>query len=511
MVVVMATKVETDFDAVIAKFTAKQMIANDALDSGRIKFLLYGGALGGGKSYWLRWTLARRLIELWHRGIGNAIVMLACEDYPSLKDRQLSKIGIEFPRWLGKFHGDHREYGRCYILAPRFGSGVIAFRNLDDPSKYQSAEFAAIGVDELTKNPYDTFTYLRTRLRWPGLKDVECWFLAGTNPGGIGHGWVKQFWMDRFFPKEWIQPRDYRDMFAYIPSLADDNPHLDEAYWQMLETLPEQLRKAFRHGDWETFVGQAFSDVGARHRIDPIWPLPPGVPIYMTFDWGFGRPFSTGWWWVNSDGKLLRFSEWYGWNGNPNQGLRLDDTEVARGIKEREEKMGLHGHKITRIAGPDCFAKKPDYKGGGQGPSTSEVFAGEGLYLTVGDPSRKDKIRQFRERLRNGDDGVPGMLIYDTCENWWRTIPNLVVDKLDIEDIDTDGEDHIYDECCHICMARPMALRKPAPLILPHAKRLDDLYSGRGAGNDEFLEYLWGQREKNPLGVRTFNDPNLSG
>ena len=127
----------------------------------------------------------------------------------------------------------------------------------------------------------------------------------------------------------------------------------------------------------------------------------------MTFDWGYGAPFSVGWWWVDADGRLFRFAEWYGWNGRPNQGLRLTDSRIAAGILERETGLGIAGRRITRLAGPDCFAKKPDYRGGGQGPATAEVFARAGLPLAPGDPSRIAKIRQFHERLRPRADGPP--------------------------------------------------------------------------------------------------------
>lgn len=450
-----------DFDTEVAKFTPRQIEAIEHLDSGDIKFLLYGGALGGGKSYFLRWYGIRRLFILAKQGIVTPVGMLACEDYPTLKDRQLSKIPREFPPQLGKMHGDHKEHGRCFILNPKMGGGVLCFRNLDDPSKYASAEFAFILVDELTKNEYDVFTHLRTRLRWPGLKDIDCQFVAGTNPGSIGHGWVKQLWMDKTFPTEWIKPKDYRPYFAYVPSKADDNPHLDEDYWATLNTLPPQLRKAFREGDWDIFAGQAFPELSrVVHGIEPIWPIPDNAQIYMTFDWGFGAPFSVLWWWVDNDGTLLCFGEWYGWNGTANQGLRLSDTDVALGILERERKVGLHTREIIRLAGPDCFQKKPNYMGGGQGPPTSEVFAKHGLYLKPGDPTRHLKIRAFHERLRLDEDGKPRMLIYKTCEQFFRTISNLVTDDRNIEEIDTSGEDHVFDSACHIIMARPI---RPTP------------------------------------------------
>lgn len=171
------------------------------------------------------------------------------------------------------------------------------------------------------------FTFLRTRLRLPGLPKAEAQFLGGTNPDGIGHGWVKALWMDKVFPVEWTEPVDYRPMFAYVPSKADDNPHLDESYWAMLSTLPENLRKPFRDGDWNVFVGQTFPAFGELHKIDPQ-PIPRNAHLCMTFDWGYGAPFSLGWWWVDADGRLIRFYEWYGASG-PNSGLRMADTDAT--------------------------------------------------------------------------------------------------------------------------------------------------------------------------------------
>lgn len=451
------------------------MQAINLLELGGIKYLLYGGALGGGKSYLLRWYALRRLIKLAEMGFDKATAMLACEDYPSLKDRQLQKIALEFPEWIGKMHSDHREYGRCFILAPEYGSGVICFRNLDDPSKYQSAEFALIEVDELTKNDYDVFTFLRTRLRWPGLKDIDCQFVGGTNPGGIGHGWVKQFWMDKDFPVEWTKPVDYRPQFAYVPSLADDNPYLDASYWSMLETLPANLRKAFRYGDWDIFVGQAFPEFSRQiHVIDPL-PVPEYAPIYMTYDWGFGAPFSIGWWYVDADNRIYRFAEWYGWDKIPNQGLRLPDSEVAEKIIEREEKMDISKRDILRIAGPDCFQKKANYMGGGQGPPTALTFKEKGLTLHPGDAKREVKIRQFRERLRMREGERPMMLIYKNCEQFIRTIPNIVMDEHNVEDVDDQCEDHCYDEACHICMARPLGLSNDQTTKLIAEKKKKEL------------------------------------
>jgi hypothetical protein len=118
--------------------------------------------------------------------------------------------------------------------------------------------------------------------------------------------------------------------------------------------------------------------------------------------------------------------------------------------------------QITRICDPTCFNKKPDYKGGGQGPSTAEIFMNMGLQMRPGDPSRALKWRQFHEHLRVPRDadgtvnGVPMVQIYSSCQHFIRTVPSLIVDKNNIEDIDSDGEDHSGDEAALLFMYRPL-------------------------------------------------------
>ena len=463
---------QLDFDKDVAKFTERQLEVCAIIDGHMGKYILYGGCLGGGKSYLLRW-IAVRMLMTWfvEKGLTWVQVMLACEDYPSLKDRQLTKIAREFPSWLGKGYSDHKDYGRCFIIDPVYGNGVICFRNLDDASKYQSAEFAAILVDELTKNPYDTFNDLRMRLRWSGLTDDETFFLGGTNPGGVGHGYCKAFWIDKIYPPEYKNPVDYTGKFAFIKSKAEDNPYLDQSYWQMLNTLPLHLRAAFKDGSWDQFFGQSFQEWSRIYHVIKPTEVPKSAPLFMTFDWGFGAPFSVGWWWLDSDGRFYRFAEWYGWNGTPNTGLRLVDSEIAAGIIKREKSMGYDTQneektvvnpQIIRLCDPTSFNKKADYRGGGQGPATAEVFRDCGLILRPGDSSRTLKFRQFHQRLmvphdENGEvSGIPMLQVYENCIHFTRTIPNLVVNPNNPEDIDTDSEDHCYDEAALLCMARPM-------------------------------------------------------
>lgn len=224
----------------LAKFFPKQKEALDA--SKRFKFTLFGGSVGSGKSYWLRWSMLYWLIKLHAKyDISGIRAGLFCEDYPSLNDRHLTKVKFEFPDWLGTWNQQRHEF----TLAPEYGSGIIAFRNLDDPQKYLSVEFAIIGIDEINRNPKTTFDMLRSRLRWPGIKETKV--LAGCNP--LGEAWVKNMWVKRLFGPE--EKEQYE--FVFVPALPTDNPHLPQEYYKSLESLPEAQRKAYLEGNWDAF------------------------------------------------------------------------------------------------------------------------------------------------------------------------------------------------------------------------------------------------------------------
>jgi hypothetical protein len=224
----------------LTAFFPKQIEALEA--SKRFKYVLFGGSVGSGKSYWIRWSAVYWLMKYYAKyGLKGVRAGVFCEDYPSLNDRHLTKVKFEFPEWLGKFNEAKHEF----TLAPEYGSGIIAFRNLDDPSKYLSVEFALIAIDEINRNPKTTFDMLRSRHRWPGIKDTK--FIAGCNP--LGEAWVKNMWVKRLFPPN--EQEQYE--FVYVPALPTDNPHLPTEYYKSLESLPDNQRKAYLEGNWDAF------------------------------------------------------------------------------------------------------------------------------------------------------------------------------------------------------------------------------------------------------------------
>lgn len=425
--------------------------------------ILYGGAAGPGKSHALRFEVLS-----WCLRIPGLQAYLFRRTFPELEKNHIIPSQVQFPKGLGTYKSQSRRW--------EFINGSMLHfchcQHENDVFQYQGAEIHLLAIDELTSFTELQYDYLRGRVRCtlpvpdkyrhkvPGI-------VCSSNPGGVGHAFAKARWVD-FAPAMTLKRAPRREggmLRCYIPGKLTDNPILmqtDPGYIDRLDALPEPYRTAYKDGDWDIFLGQMFAFNRMHHVIKPM-PIPEHAPLYLTFDWGFGAPFSIGWWWSDADGRIYRFAEWYGWNGTPNVGLRLTDSEIADGIVKREDAMGIAGRQITRLCDPTCFNKKPDYKGGGQGPSTAEEFMRKGVILSPGDPSRKLKIRQFHQRLKTYDDMPPMMLIYDTCEQFIRTIPLLQADVNNIEDVNTDSEDHIYDESALLALYRPLHLETPAP------------------------------------------------
>jgi len=383
-------------------------------------------------SFFLRWGLLLFLLDLARHGVTGATVGLFCSTYPELRDRQVSKIAGEFPEGLGELR-DSQTAGLGYYIRPEYGGGVIALRNLDDPEKYRSAEFAAIGIDELTLTDLETFNYLRGSLRWSGVDRTV--FIAGTNPGGKGHGWVKNLWIDRSFPPEM---RALSDEFYFVKSLPADNPHLTPQYWEDLNSLPPALSRAWVHGDWDVFEGQALAWVYDRHVVAPghaIERLPDGWERWAHWrgvDWGFSAPFVCLWLTRDPDcGRVYAYREAY------ERGLT--DRQQARLIMD----MTPPDERVTMTyADPSMWASKSS---SAIVTSTADEYLAAGVPLTRADNDRLSGKRKIDRLLQNLPDGKPGLVVLPACQNLIRTLPTLAYDRVHTEDIDTSQDDHCYD------------------------------------------------------------------
>jgi len=428
--------------------------------------LLYGGAAGGGKSFLLRVSGLR-----WCLSVPGLQCYLFRRTFPDLRANHLRGAG-SLPDLLGPLLADGRASWSEQRGEFRFNNGsALKLAHLQHDSaliRYQGAEIHVLLIDELTHFTEAQYRFLRARVRLGGLKPpealrerlprIEC----ATNPGSVGHAWVKRTWVSPKPPREvWRAGAAEGGMRRqYLPARVADNPTLlanDPDYLDRLEGLGSPaLVRALRDGDWDIAAGQAFEQFDRdRHVIEPF-PVPEHWTRFRSLDWGSTRPFSVGWWAVSdgSDprlpgGALVRYREWYGWTGRPDTGLRLTSAEVADGIREREDP----DERIAfSVADPAAFGRS-------DGPSVAERMAARGVIFKRAANDRKAGYQEVRARLggeaRDGT-GVPMLFVFSTCtDGFLRTVPELVLDAHDPEDVATNQEDHVYDEVRYACMSRP--------------------------------------------------------
>lgn len=412
------------------------------------RYVLYGGARGGGKSYILRWILVL-LLAKWFKdtGIRGIRVGLFCENFPTLRDRQLCKIDLEFPDWLGKWRSVDNEFR----LHEAHGGGIIAFRNLDDPSKYQSAEWAAVAIDELTKNGVDVFNILRGSLRWPGIEDTK--FLGASNPGGPGHLWVRRYFKDLLLPPEMAHRVDE---FGYVKALPTDNPHNSESYVDELRALPDKMRRAWLEGDWSVFEGQVFEEWSdSVHVLDEFKPPP-------TWRWAAGLDFghqAYGHLCIGALGKNelvivdeVAFKELYAEEAGFECGGKLKNWPMLEYIAADEEMFWQTGVGPTKA---EEFQKGLYRALGTAAPQLLKITHGRG--------SRASRLQLFHRFLawkRDKKGNVPPwwqpkLRFHKRCKYATFTIPSLPYDPKKVEDVDTHAEDHAYDSVSYLLMSRP--------------------------------------------------------
>lgn len=335
-------------------------------------------------------------------------------------------------------------------------------------------------IDELTHFTEKIYRYLRGRCRIGGLKLKQKYLglfpriVAGSNPGGVGHNWVKATFIDVAAPMQIVpQPKGEGGMKRqYIPAKLADNPTLaknDPDYGDRLEGLGNPaLVKAMRDGDWNIVAGGMFDDVWSdEHHILKPFEIPSSWRIDRAFDWGSSKPFSVGFW-AESDGTeatladgskrifprgtLIRIGEWYGWNGKPNEGLKMSDSGIADGIAKRQVEMGIKSRIKAGPADSSIFDET-------NGDSPAKIQERHGVRWEKADKSpgsRKRGWQLMRGRLMAAKSSrmeEPGLFVFDVCRQFIRTFPVLPRSDRDPDDIDTDAEDHIADESRYRCLA----------------------------------------------------------
>lgn len=426
---------------------------------------LFGGAAGPGKTDCIVSLATRRIDKPQYKGI------ILRRTFPQLQEI-IDRCFKHYPGLGGIFRAtEHRWY---FQTGSTIQLGHMQHEN--DKYNYQGKEFHFVGFDELTQFTETQYTYLFSRLRTTD-PDIPPRVRSATNPGGIGHQWVKERFVSAGEPRKPLisivrleDGRESRISRVFIPGVLEDNPTLflgDPDYHARLEALPQIEKMRLRYGVWDAFEGQVFPELSARTHGIESFDIPPEWERFMVMDWGFAKPFSCAWYAIDYDGRLYRYREWYGCkDGERDLGLRLPAYEVARGIIEREK-----GDKIRfRIADPSIWHNIPDTRRNEvRGPSVYEDMMAEGVFFMKADNDRRQGKLQVHKRLRLEEEidiktgevkESPSLLVFNNLKHFWRCMQEMREDPKNPDDVDTDQEDHIYDEFRYACMTKPVKPRK---------------------------------------------------
>lgn len=441
--------------------------------------ILYGGAAGGGKSHLMRSAAITWCAEI--PGLQVYLFRRISED--------LVKNHIEGPKGLRSLLAPWANAGLVNMVEDeiRFWNGSKIYlchcKDEKDRFKYLGAEIHVLLIDELTTFTEVIYRFLRSRCRAVGLnvpKKYEGMFpriLASSNPGNVGHHWVKAGFIDEAVPLEIRPMLDIEGgmLRQFIPAKLEDNPSMaddDPRYRQRLRGLGSpQLVKAMEDGDWNVIAGAFFPEFSTDKHVVPPVELPKHWLRFRACDWGSAKPFSVGWYAVSEGelpqfqrGALVKYREWYGMlPGNPDVGLKLTAEEVADGIEERDDR-GYEFKYPHSVIDPAAFSRDG-------GPSIAErmyvrtkgrVAWREADNKRIAQRGALGGWDQLRARLKGDEDGRPMIYFFSTCVHTIRTLPALQHDDGRPEDVDTDGEDHAGDETRYGVMSRPY-LRKERP------------------------------------------------
>lgn len=385
--------------------------------------LLYGGARGGGKSEaGLAWLIEPEYLN--HSSYRALVIRRNADD---LSD------------WISRARAFYRGVGGEVAGKPAtisFPSGsVIRTGHLKDENafeKYQGHEYQKILIEELTQIAREEdYLKLISSCR-SSLPELRPQVMGTTNPGGAGHTWVKQRFVDVARNATYYDAVSGRSRI-FIPAKIEDNPTLmknDPDYVRFLDSLPEDLRKAWRDGDWDIFAGQYFKKLRREKHITAPFHIPDSWTRFRSLDWGYNHDTVCIWWAVAHDGNAY-ITQFY-----KKAGVVVSD--MARSIlaqTQNEDKI------ITTLADPSIWAKNP-YSTAPTDNTMADVMRTCGLYIQKANNDRVNGWNALRELLEWDAKKEPKLKIFANAEDIFDGLTALVYDDKRPEDVlKTDGDD----------------------------------------------------------------------
>lgn len=409
--------------------------------------VLYGGAAGAGKSDGLLMSAVLDYKNRFHRGI------IFRQSYPELKD--LIRRSVEVYPYLGaRYRSSTREW--------LFPSGAIVefgyMEKKNDHLKYKRA-WNFIGFDELTHWPTNgkdadgipcntAYVYMLSRLRSVAGTNLRLRVRSTTNPGGPGHEWVRA----RFrIPDDgtYSESFDRRTMTfrVFIPGRIADCPQLAGTSYELdLDALPEETRKMLKDGRWDVTAGAMFSEFDHRKHTCDAFALPYQIKLWRGSDDGFNAPACVLWF-AEMDRRIYVVGELYR--------DKMTPEIMAEEVKRRDLLIPLRDADKPPVFNTNILRGAIDssaFNESGMGPASG---TGRGQKMNSlgcnwspaqkGPGSRIAGANMIHSVLKALPDGKPGLIIFKNCKNLIRTLPTLPRDEGNVEDVDTDSEDHAYD------------------------------------------------------------------
>lgn len=404
----------------------------------RVNELLYGGMAGGGKSAFVR-AVAASVAYKWP----GSIFPIFRRTYPELEENMIRKALQEYPEDDAKWSAERKEF--------QWSNGSITeFRHCDredDVMRYRSAEWQGLGIDEATDFSPFMISFLRSRVRRPEdperlkkIKGADRWvptICYASNPGGIGHRYLKEGFVDHEGKPPWEAPKEDGGLRRYfLRARLADNLSLNETdYMRLLEGIQDPVvRRAMAEGDWSIFAGQFFSTYRYDTHVCEPFEIPPDWIKWTGQDWGIAKWAACTWWarvpplypikmksgiTVRSERpRTILYREW-----------------MQKGLSTEEQAMSLvvlsnYDELIARYADPHCWDQSP------RGGSIASDFIDLGWYIQKANNDRKAGWGRVQGMLQGHDMMPPELLIMDHCINFKKAIEEAPRDKMDWEDVD---------------------------------------------------------------------------
>jgi hypothetical protein len=395
---------------------------------------LYGGAAGGGKTAAL---VAEAVTYAMKFPKGRIYIFR--KTIPELKQSVIPEIYRQCAEFINVAKGMHyNAQDRTFVFT---NGSIIQLAYLENPAdmyRYQSAEIHLLLIDEVTHFTQEQYEFLKTRVRSTGTRPLKV--MCATNPGNIGHAWVKSYFID-IAPPETVYTDKNQNTRQFIPAKVSDHPdeNFRVTYTRQLQSISDpNLRRAYLDGDWDIFAGQAFeewrreTEDGKPYHVISPFEIPVHWVKWFAYDWGYNS-FAAGVWLAKepSTERIYLYREFY------EHAMSASAQAEMIAMLDGEDKIRI------RMADPSLWKQIGNAE---TGETIATIFQRNGLIFQPANNDRKAGKNAVHEALAPQADGIPGIQVFSSCVNFIRTFPNLPVDINRIEDVMTKGvEDHLYD------------------------------------------------------------------